>query len=492
MTMIQTKIKTGLLLLSLLVNQLTGIGQDEPSTPLHIGDHVPNIPLTLQVGDSVRHIHMQDLSGTAAVFDTWNLGCPVCIASMPHMLALEQAFKGRIKVIYVSANPAEDVKKWFEKRKAHYNPKIIDAAKQLTFLYEGGQDHGRELSFYYGHAVDGLFEHYGNPTHIWIDQHGIYQARTAGDETNEAVINEFLDGKMNGKDEQLIAKPFAFLDALEGSPGDDQYYCYIRKQPFTEVENGSDAIQIDSATQRIVGYRKSHETPFWLYSALAYRQYAGKELEYLTSAQIVWEVKNPLDFIEPASLPLDQQGKWIAAHSYCYAVRVPLSRANQLDDIVRQDLDRYFNVESRMETRKIPCFVLKRIGVEDKIRAPHPGEGGFDGYDYSLNKLVLRNATFSRLLQMLRLMVETPAAITTPFIDETKYAQDEPIDIALPLYYQGQIQMLSGSDFRVDLDALRKVLNQYGLDLVKEYRERQVLVIRGKDYHQENKAKEAK
>jgi hypothetical protein len=466
--MIPTNIKAGLFLLSLLMIRLAGKAQEQPLSPLSIGEAIPDIPLTLQVGDSVSHIQMHDLRGTAVVFDTWNEGCSVCVASMPHMLALEQAFKGRIKVIYVSANPAGDVKKWLEKRKDRYNPKIIDAARQLTFLYEGAQDHGRDLAYYFGHAVNGLFEHYGNPTHLWIDQHGVYQARTEGDETDETVVSAFLDGKMNGSDEEVFVKPFAFLDAQQGT-ADDQSYSYIRKQPSREVENEGDAVQMDSATQRIVGYKKYHDTPFWLYGALAYRQYARKGSGRLAPDQIVWEVKNPEEFIAPTGLPLSQEAKWMTEHSYCYAVRVPVSRADQLDGIVRQDLDRYFNVESRMENRKTPCYVLKRMGTADKIRAIHPEAERFDGYDYTLNKLVLRNASFSRLVQALRLMVETPAAITTPLIDETNYTQL--IDITLPLY-----------DSPVNLDALRKALNQYGLDLVKEYRERQVLVIRGKDY----------
>jgi hypothetical protein len=118
-----------------------------------------------------------------------------------------------------------------------------------------------------------------------------------------------------------------------------------------------------------------------------------------------------------------------------------------------------------METRRVKCLVLKRITSEDRIKS----KGGQHVYGLSVmdngSSFIYKNESIEDLFSNLQTLVYYQDAFT-PFFDETNYKDN--IDITIP--WDDDLANIS-------FEKVRKALNAYGLDMVEEYKELEMLVI---------------
>jgi hypothetical protein len=236
------------------------------------------------------------------------------------------------------------------------------------------------------------------------------------------------------------------------------------------------AIVTDSLTKKITGYNLFNYNALSLFS-IPYRssfpEGGGADIPL---DRMLLKVKNLDAFRKPPVLTIEQESAWYLKHTYCYGIKVPPSQADELNVVISQDLDRLFQVDSRIETRSVKCIILKRISGDDKIRTKHAGSAQFST-DTITHMETIHDVSFKGLVSLIRRDLNVLQLDFTPFLDETNYKGN--IDIILP-QYDDKMSGRENADRVLTIPELRQALRKYGLDLVEEYRERKMLVIRDK------------
>jgi len=179
--------------------------------------------------------------------------------------------------------------------------------------------------------------------------------------------------------------------------------------------------------------------------------------------RIFLEVKNKDKFYPPKKS--SEYFDWADTSLFSYATKLPLINADEMYNLMRQDLDSYFHYQSKFEYRKIGCLILKRFSNEDKIMTKglkSKQELVVRSKEVHLN---IQNTPVSHLFSRIESVIIYKDTFM-PFFNETNYNGN--IDINLP--WNENIENIS-------IPALRKGLRRYGLDLVEEYKTLRMLVI---------------
>ena len=427
--------------------------------PVPRGQKVQDIPLEIRLGDVVSRVNLGDYKGKLIILDFWSITCADCIAGMSHMLELQEQFKDRIQVILVTHDKPNEVKMlWDRLRKTSPNAeKYIYAASHIPNV-EGDT------------ALIRMFPHIGNPTHVWIDGDQVYRAITYPNTTTPENITAFLNGEkvklaVKGTRESIDeSSPLSWVDELNGFGDQLQYYSFL----LSRIEKGpgtTNPVRItDSVTHKIIGLSIMNRPILDLYKMACFMGRIN-----VSDDQVLLEVKNPGKYY---NLRYDENiFNWLDSNTYCYALKLKSSDTNDAFSVMQEDLNRFFHLESAFENRKVKCMILKRISSEDKLRAR---SGEKSDQDLVLKgsrlKLIIRNEKMKHLLNAVETLVHANKGDRfMPVIDETAY--DGNVDIDLP--WDEHPENISLNDIH---DSLRK----YGLDIMKEYRDRRVLVIKEK------------
>jgi hypothetical protein len=155
-------------------------------------------------------------------------------------------------------------------------------------------------------------------------------------------------------------------------------------------------------------------------------------------------------------------------YKFNYHLMLPKSREKEMRLMMRDDLNRYFNLKSAIEVRKTTCLVLTRTSSVDKLQTKggkqilnfYYADERTDRYD---SIRFFTNTPYHLFSKSIQAYVEH--AFSMPFIDATGF--DENIDFKM-----------SGSmlDAR-DLGLFKNELLKYDLSLVEIERPIEALVI---------------
>src|SRR6185312_15590115 len=80
------------------------VAQSSEIRPLVKGQKVPNLQLSLHIGDSTNTLNLYDLKKKLVLFDFWGIYCSSCIGQMPHLQKLQEEFGNNIQIIIVTKN----------------------------------------------------------------------------------------------------------------------------------------------------------------------------------------------------------------------------------------------------------------------------------------------------------------------------------------------------------------------------------------------------
>jgi len=443
-----------LLLFALLTLVNNSFGQQMTAQPIKKGETVPDLPLTLHLGDSITNVHLTDYKGKLILLDFWGVSCPDCIEAMPHMLALQEQFKDKIQVIVVAVDQEPAIKNLFARMKGHTPEKILFAGSHLPFVM------GDTVLYK-------MFPHNGIPKHVWIDGSQVFRNITYGNTTTPENVEAFLEGKkVKLADAYLTTidteKPLTWLggsaDAQESVPD----YSFFMHRLDNANTSGSREVERDSATNKVVGLAITNKRVIDIYKEV----FALKNgVRSMSSNNIVLDVPDKEKYVFPAdeSIFFD----WVDSNTYCYAIKVPLSQSGEIAEQMHQDLDRFFHLQSSMEIRSVKCLVLKRISNHDKLAVEEKGRKVGINVDKN-NKLwfTIKNGEMYQLFGGVTNVVYFSNEFT-PVFDESNYTGK--VNITLPF---------TESAHGVTVDELRETLRKYGLDLVEEYRTLDMLVIK--------------
>lgn len=413
-------------------------GKSQPRTrlqPLTVGDRVPDITFKHILNAHYTSASLSSLTNKLVLVDFWATWCSACIREFPKLDSLQTHFKDRLQVLLVSSSTSDDVKGIQLFFKKHYNP----AGKKyaLTAVVNDVQ-------------LGKLFPHISLPHIAWIYK-GKVIAITDGEEITTANIEAVLDGepvKLELKEDVMdfdAGKPLLTAD----NGGDES--ALLRRSLFTRYLKGMGSrvglsMDADSTLKRLYIINQ----PILKLYAIATPGIAANRL--------LLETKYTGQLIHAGD-----DNQWKRDNFYSYELTVPATTSrNAINAMMRQDLDRQFNLYSRIERRKINCYALVRTGNTDtalKARSSKTSNG------IAINKAGVKsfyNQPMSALIEALNYQV--PGEPLHPIVlDETNYSA--PINLDLPVRD------------KQDIESIKIALHPYGLDIIPVSREVPMLII---------------
>lgn len=416
------------------------------------GNKIPDVTFKIRIGDSSFLKKTNEYKGKFLLIDFWGVHCLPCITSMPEMLRLQEKFQDKLQILFVTEDSDEDVTQLLKKLMLKSSTsKFANAGRKLSFI---NQDT----------ILKELFPHKVQPTHVWIDASQKFRFISYHNTTTEENISAILNGKNVQLNEQEyselnIANPFTWL--TNENRTSLQYYSFIT----THIENGGDErvlkTAIDSTTGKVIGFKCLNSPILELYN-IAYLNDWKPNLNFIPENRILVESKDMNRFFQPQET---DYWSWWTRNTFSYCLRVPINQSGKSYSIMRQDLNRFFNLDSKIENRKIKCIVLKAI-PGNKTFCASELKKPVDKYDDNRRQLILQNVDMDLLANYYLKNLLNIQKKQLPFFNETGYLGK--IDIKLP--WEPSLTDIS-------IVELRAVLQTYGLDLVEEVRDLNMLVI---------------
>ena len=405
--------------------------QTEDLKPLNPGDQVPGISWGEFLQNPLPQ-KLSELKGKWIILDFWNIYCVPCFEGMKKLDSLQKHFDKRIQIILITQNSRSEVEKTFKRLKMTYPdlPMIVgDSVLKKLFPYESV------------------------PHHVWINDNGKVKYLSYAYNTSIRNIELALQKKdivLSEKKETGDLKESEFLLVNKENPITKYVVSYSAMMRRVKEYGGGEVRYIKDTVKQIVGVRAMNRSLLSLFQE-AYGN------EFKLSNRLLLEMKNIGAFKIPKAV--SQWDSWYDSNLYCYELILPANRRKDMFNIMKQDLNRFFPYEAKIEKRKIRCLVLKRITDVDRICSA----GGNPSKQRVNEQIIIRNQSLhSSLYSMLAV---ANSNLSTPLIDKTGYNKN--IDITI-------------TDKLQNIEQLRKDLNRFGLDLVIAESEIEMLVIRDK------------
>lgn len=399
------------------------------SQPIKIGDDLSHL-----VFRNVQHypadsLRLTDHMGKLIILDFWSVSCGPCIAYMPVMHELQETFGDALQVILVTSDDQERVA-----TAAARNERIRDI--RLPSVLSAGELAKR-------------FPFFTLPSHVWIDQKGIVKYIANGTYATEKNIKAFLDGRdlmlpLKSELKDLDTSTPLWIEGNGRHISNLQAYSYLMGR--IDVGLGGYGIRRDKETG-IVNHIRTLNQSLKTLIQIAYGEGSASTNPFWRDSRIIYEVKN----CEPFERPTDpfEEEKWRARHTYCYELRVPVSKADRLYEIMRQDLYNYLGVNAEIvELEKdIYKLVLRDSSLlqGDKVSRPK----AFKTSKEDGTTLHLTNMPIERLVEELMYDFKGPDILLVDKLPELKTVT------------------LNWKLGEMPVRELRSRLNEIGIDLLK-------------------------
>lgn len=407
---------------------------------LQIGDKMPDLELKNLANYSTSSVRISDFKGKLLILDFWGIRCVSCIEAMPKMEALQKQFGSNIQILMVTKNTDAEVEKLKQKL-------AIVKNVQLPMF-----NHDTILSR--------LFHFVTVPTHVWIDENGIVRQITDGWETTAQRIERHLKGEKVHMALKKDSKDFNPSVPLWLEGGGRQvkhlkYYSFIMER-LTDSRTSTFRPRYDSS-RNLIGLFAQNLSVIQLFQ-MAFNE-AGPVWPYQYTSRVLLEFPDAEKYVFPKDP--EQVDEWCNKNLYCYELSLPKEKVEKRYEVMKQDLERFFGLRGTIEKRKVKCLVLKRTTSEDLIKTKSKD---FASELHPLHThLIAKRCPWKQVFRQLEVVYQHSHF---PFLDETNYKGD--VDIEL----NGNLNQIP---------VLREALNIYGLDLVEEERQLDMLVIKKVD-----------
>ncbi|WP_288462535.1 TlpA disulfide reductase family protein [uncultured Chryseobacterium sp.] len=383
------------------------------------------------VNHSQKTLNLSEDKSKLILIDFWNTWCSACLMNLPKIIALQQKFGDRIRILPVSNQDKPALEKFF--------------------VSQNGKKYNTLTSVYNDSYFHQLFPHAGVPFIIWIKD-GKLLSTTDATQLSEETINEILGGKQSSLQTviQMDRKRPLMLSGDYERQKNIQLlnYSFFAKGPIPDIGSGGTFRTTASGT---INGRQFTNLPLWdMYYAIGFELFRHKSQESFTGKRMLIEVK------EPKKLMPQQKadGSNDTSNLYNYEFIIPESKAGMLYQYMLEDINHYSGYTVTLEKRPVQCLVLIRTSQKDKLAS----KGGEKRSTFPRTPSILRNAPLRNMINMLN--GEIP--IKEIFVDETGYTGNVDIEV-------------SGVK---DIPTLKKELQKYDLDLIPAERNLLMMVIR--------------
>jgi thiol-disulfide isomerase/thioredoxin len=431
--------------------------------PLKVGDKVPNVFLSNFLKFKNTSAHISDFKGKLLILDFWGVTCGTCIAEMPHLVKLQQEFSDKIQILLVTSDSKQQVEQLFKRSGFVRNINLPFVVGDRTLIK--------------------LFPSHEYGLHVWIDGNSIVKQKTDFGAYSSKQISAFLSGQkvsITQNDQIMDFDPSAPL-WLEGNGRQVNFikYSSMISGNIGKVRE-SQKLKIDSAN-RTVRYRILNKSILILYrDAFPDRDLEpvqnGDKVNYYYSkkenySRIVLEVNDSSKYLKPTSAI---NTDWAVSNSYCYEIELPLEKQHEINSMMRQDLERYFDLSGSIQKRKVKCWALVRTSPSDTLFKADSTGVPYNRLNENEDLRVLHKQSFDVLSEILKGYLSNTSRespLGGEFIyNETGYKGL--IDFVIPVHRMESLKY----------PAVINLLHRYGLDLKEEEREMDCLVLREKGY----------
>jgi thiol-disulfide isomerase/thioredoxin len=425
--------------------------QNSQFSPLEPGDTLPDLKFMVSTGNNNEMTNIREFKGKLVLLDFWGISCVDCLASMPHMLSLQEQFGDRLKILVVTSNTDKEIAHLFAKyKKRSPVPSWLLAADCLPFVTSDS-------------VFSALFPHRALPTHVWLDSSLKFIATTYSTSTTATTITGLLNGDSVQLDESRL-RNLDFQNAISWlSDSSERVDALFYKFFSNRIEFGMGTFgfcqEVTDSNLSIVGLNCLNRSAVELYKVAYQRKFP--DLPYIPDNRIFFDSIDREKFIIPRNH--SEIFKWAEKNTYCYSLRTPMTRLGKVYETMVVDLDEFFNIKSDIQTKMMKCWVLKRY-PKTPIRSISKKEKN----EIEGNKLLIYHNKIIQVYNALGdiLRINYPGSI---FLDKTEYSGF--VDVELPWAENKQL---------VSFKAVKNALRQYGLDLVQEQVSIPMLILKGR------------
>jgi len=429
--------------LASLLNTLALTGQ-EKITPaagmlkqfkaLSIGDTVPDIILHNIHNYPKSSLKLSELRGKLLILDFWATWCAPCVAMIPKMDSLQEAFGGKIQFLSVTYQSNKEVLPFLEKLNSR------GAAKSNLPLVMGDT----VLQYYFPHRM--------LPHYVWIGADGVVKAITGMEEISAASISRML-ALQNAtlpvkKDAPIDYDPGKLLLANSNKNIMQQLRYQSVLTGYVEgLPSSTEITPLDSLKGRRIVLRN---LPLpWFY------EMAYKDKGNFGANRMLIQVRDLSKF--KTALGGNAAIEWLKqGNGFCYELVVPPALDQKAFSFIRQDMQRLFpQYQSEVVSRKTRVLSLRRTSFVDKLKTA----GGRQAIQVDANKCRLSNAYLRSFTNQLALVY---LQNKPPLVDDTGYRGKVDLDIQAPLN---------------DVAALNAELKKYDLEIVERETGLEMLLI---------------
>ena len=403
-------------------------GQDT-STPLKVGDPVPEILLKDIVNYPKETARLSDFEGQLLILDFWATWCAPCVKAIPKLEQLQRDFGNQLQVLMVTSQPKSTITSFFSTR----NSSLPSVSGDQT--------------------LSKLFPHKHVPHEVWIKD-GKVVAITDDTEVNTENIRALLSAKATALSEKKsnfdydLTQPL-LIDGNGGQSKDLQYHsvitCYLDGI-------GGGGVYTDSLNSYKI--RALNGTVLQLYRE-AVRHMGNTVLAHPNRCISMFDEQDVLPPPKVSAYSPGARDKY-----YCYELIIPFALKAKAGELMLDDLNRFFgsthHLHAGIEKRQVKCWILKQDGALEKLASNSPTSKITSDDSGWLVYLKQPFPTFYRAVASL--YKNAPC----PVIDQTGITSD--IDISFPPKEK-------------DIHRFKDYLNQYGLTLEQEFCEIDMLVI---------------
>ncbi|WP_293743747.1 TlpA disulfide reductase family protein [uncultured Pedobacter sp.] len=385
---------------------------------LQVGDRVPDAfwtsPRNFMVDGKVVRRDMQEFRGKPLVIDFWATFCIPCIKGMPEQERLARLFRGEINIVSVTTD----------------NEKLVS-----TFYSSERNLIGRDFtSIVDDKALNRLFLHNKIPHLVWIDNQGIVKNTTEGDALTEENIRAVLSGNLSLTPVNYIYPNTVLM--MKRNPEGMQSFNLLIKGRIPGIS--SSTVRSNGPNTGMIIFNHPLR---WLYSVLA-----RAEFPWFSDQRFKLDFDDTDGFNNPSLKPDDL---------WTVDFWVPSRKSAILKKLTLNYLNENSGYSAAVKVINTAVYKLKyspsKAARQLKTKGGRPANLGF----HKGSKLI--NQPIANLIND----IQDCSFVKNPVFDDTKITFL--VDLEL-------------SEVK-DIAALNALLNPYGLSLVADHQELEMLVV---------------
>ena len=312
--------------IAIMVTGDIAMAQSKSQSNLKVGDKI--VDHIIHTINPVNTTNLSSFKGKLLILDFWNTRCGACIEAMPKMEELQKIFNNEIQIILVNDKSDETeaiTKPFFDKRK---RAGLLDMSLPMIF--------GDSM------LTESYFPHSSAPHIVWIDQKGIIIAITLTKSVTHQNIRRVLDEKTPN-----IQQKF-----------DEEFVQWNSSKPIFISGNGGDGTNV--LYQSIIA---KHVEGF-AYDATVIAD-KSRDFFYITATNFplidLYRLAYSKDRFRErvARMPLSKLISHVSdTNKYIYHLVSPPTTEASLQEIMQEDLGRFFKIAASYKRIKRKCLIF--------------------------------------------------------------------------------------------------------------------------------------